>query len=708
MAGSSSPPMHFPSAHPPHPPHPSGPGPLRQTKFGTTGANQFGRLPGEWNRTTGTPMGANDALTPPQTDPALQTPLDRARIAYAGMRGPITAPAAGVTTSPAAPWTGPSIAEHRADAGGEKVAVRLPGANAVDAAGPRPPSGTPAAAEWADKVMAINRDIARPHDAAARPSWVPIENPDNGPGAGNAAPFRGSTAAEVTEFNRNAPGSADSDAARALRANAGKNVAIQTPYGTAKSAGPLPSSPIPTGGTDELAAAVNAQGGPRGEAKAGPTAYQQSQIALQKQIIADHPEIGVKDSPANREFVARMADDPDQDMGKLAEQIAPKASAVASAPVVPVKVPGPNSPAAVETSSKNADGTLPVAKEALPDNRVRPTAPGMEPATGIVGPVETQFPDDKPMTPAQIEAAKSVAAKGPTQGTTSFGDALAKGNLSAAAAHAAPLLSQANPAAIFGRAAAAAADATIAAAKGTAAEGSPLVTALQSARGNITPPAQPAPMAISRPSGRPDGPQTGNPNSDQATLGADGMMHMAAPDMQPFSSPDTAMPAPHASPLGQARPSGNPDGSQTEGAPLPGAALRAAVQPVITPTHMDPSATTPGMQATHMASTAADPNSPLRQATAPGGMDANTAPTMTATHMPSNAIDPNSSLGQSVNGAQPLAQPPSSLPPHTATALGSMRPALNGDDLTPKKPDDEEDAPGQSYQSPANPAQAYA
>lgn len=81
--------------------------------------------------------------------------------------------------------------------------------------------------------------------------------------------FRGSTADEVKEFYATKPGSATSPAAVATAANAGAGNTVQTPFGTASS-------------TDS-------------KKGAGTT--------WQEQIVSKHPEIGVKDSDANKAFL---------------------------------------------------------------------------------------------------------------------------------------------------------------------------------------------------------------------------------------------------------------------------------------------------------------------------------------------------------------------------------------------------------------------
>lgn len=185
MAGPPTTAMRFPTGRPPHPGSPHGPNPTTQHNFGTTGADQYGKLPGEWNRGTGQPMGLRGALTPPQTDSNLQTPLDRARLAYAAMRG----------TVPISPTV------DQLNRPGGMAGFLPPGA---------PRTAAPA--------------------AVVNPGVAPEKQTAGGLG------FRGSTQAEVEQFMKDAP----SDAKEVAGVAGTGNTAV-TKFGTASSS--MPSGP---------------------------------------------------------------------------------------------------------------------------------------------------------------------------------------------------------------------------------------------------------------------------------------------------------------------------------------------------------------------------------------------------------------------------------------------------------------------------------
>lgn len=142
--------------------------------------------------------------------------------------------------------------------------------------------------------LARNQALYAPHDA---PANAPAAKA--GPvyaGAGNNAPFRGSTAEEIAQFRATDPNAA-ANAATAAAAGTGKNVV--TPYGTASSRTAAP--------TEATVAALNAPASPIKDANGTQTGVGRpgpATIPWQNQVLAAHPEIGVAGSPQNKAFVA--------------------------------------------------------------------------------------------------------------------------------------------------------------------------------------------------------------------------------------------------------------------------------------------------------------------------------------------------------------------------------------------------------------------
>lgn len=159
--------------------------------------------------------------------------------------------------------------------------------------------GTTSDGTAAGDAASLARDKATfaPHDAA------PVApTPKAGPmyaGAGSAAPFRGSTADEIAEFNKG------TDANRVASA-AGTGVPVATQYGTASSRTAAPGEKLAT-----AAPITDAKGNVTGVGRSGPPPVQGPNIAgpagapnWQQQVVNAHPEIGVKGSPQNLAFVA--------------------------------------------------------------------------------------------------------------------------------------------------------------------------------------------------------------------------------------------------------------------------------------------------------------------------------------------------------------------------------------------------------------------
>jgi hypothetical protein len=380
--------------------------PYQQHPFGTQLRDQYGRLiPGEFNTATKTPMGLSGALTPPQTDPALQSSRDKAILAYADMLdsrgtvqghamaeklrgrpiGDIVSAASGGSnargTNPyydrdagqggigtnnapgtaafAGPyfWTGPSLQQKLPPASGERIAVRLPGANAIPA---RPPKNASDAEKeaWMDRVEATNRDIASPHDVVEKPAW---KNPD--PLGSNDPRIAVRENRQWKAFDDTDPNTDANLVATAGReaAASGRSVGLTTgPDGRAVASGDVMTRYGPVGVTPApgMAAKVAADTAEatRRTASAGrevmsgiagvpwipdlprrptmPTEWQKSQIALQNQIIKDNPRIGIAGTPENEDFVARMNEDPTEDMRALAGDVSKKYAGSAKPPTV--------------------------------------------------------------------------------------------------------------------------------------------------------------------------------------------------------------------------------------------------------------------------------------------------------------------------------------------------------------------------------------
>ena len=128
-------------------------------------------------------------------------------------------------------WTGPSTDQKLP-----------PGANAIAAAGPRSPDGTPAARALMERVAAIDDEIAKPHDVAARPAWA---NPD--PLGSNDPRVAAREDRQLAAFDASDP---NTDANRV--AAAGRDAAvsgkpsgdIQTQYGTVSVTPPDRDAPM--------------------------------------------------------------------------------------------------------------------------------------------------------------------------------------------------------------------------------------------------------------------------------------------------------------------------------------------------------------------------------------------------------------------------------------------------------------------------------
>lgn len=258
-------------------------------------------------------------------------------------------------------WNGPSTAEKLPPDSSEKVAVRLPGANAVDAAGPRPPAGTAAAAAWAAKIRGINEEIAAPHDLPAP------EKP-----AAPSTKGLPATAADIAALNANdraiAAEKAGATATPAdAEAAAGSGKTIKTPYGDASSTS--------------------------AGAKPGPTDYQQQQIALQKKILADHPALGDANSPESKAFVAAHKADPGADLAALAAKVDPPKAVAAATPAPAATVTGvppvanPVSPVAAQPISPATVERDAGRNKIVRDEEGRPLPMALD-AEGRMAPVE--------------------------------------------------------------------------------------------------------------------------------------------------------------------------------------------------------------------------------------------------------------------------------------------------------------------------------
>lgn len=146
------------------------------------------------------------------------------------------------------------------------------------------PLGTPA---MDAANLAQNRALYAPHDAI-QPVATPRGPTAVTPGAGNAAPFRGSTGPEVAQFQAGDP----------TKALAGTGQTVITPYGAV-------ASTTDKSGPTSLAERVSTptydeKGVQTGVGRASPS----PQPNWQQQVVAQHPEIGVKDSPQNKAFLA--------------------------------------------------------------------------------------------------------------------------------------------------------------------------------------------------------------------------------------------------------------------------------------------------------------------------------------------------------------------------------------------------------------------
>lgn len=142
--------------------------------------------------------------------------------------------------------------------------------------------------------LARNMALYANHDA---PAAAPT--PKAGPmyaGAGNNAPFRGSTPEEIAEFRATDPNVA---ANTATTAAAGTGKSVVTPYGTASSRTAAPAEATVAALNAPASPIKDANGTQTGVGRPGP-----AKIPWQNQVLAAHPEIGVKDSPQNKAFVA--------------------------------------------------------------------------------------------------------------------------------------------------------------------------------------------------------------------------------------------------------------------------------------------------------------------------------------------------------------------------------------------------------------------
>jgi hypothetical protein len=165
----------------------------------------------------------------------------------------------------------------------------------------------PAGATQPGQSAANGEQIARAAYAATTGHMMPPGGgsaPMYTPAGAAAAPanrtamggaFRGSTPAEIKEFQDTAPGSANSPTAKALTAAAGSGKTVTTPYGTA-------SSTVQAPGTEQgpvtNSAASQAESGPQ---HAAPLNWQQ-------QVVAKYPSIGQAGHPDNAAFVKAYKD----------------------------------------------------------------------------------------------------------------------------------------------------------------------------------------------------------------------------------------------------------------------------------------------------------------------------------------------------------------------------------------------------------------
>lgn len=390
-----------------------------QLPGGTSFVDAFGRrVPGERGAGGGSMSNFRNVQEPIQRDPDLQNSGDRQR-AYDeaqaaqgqyGLEAPQNPSASGISAFKNKPTFTPNTTglntNPRLGAPANPTAPAITRENPDSLTGAGGDRGTDAA------NLRNNMALFGPHDVA-QPSPV-----DNSPGAGNAAPFRGSTAKEIADF-KNGPGLPPENPATtaAIASNAGKNVNTATPYGTVSSRNDT------TGSQTDFAG--NQANGPQhvvnsGAAPISAGAVQGPNIAgaagapdWEQQVVNKHPEIGKPGTPENKAFVSAF-----QAMkgvsGAVSNPMALADAAVAKA--------NPAATAASPTASSAPvpPNTTPLATPASPSsqdeydmhgNKIAPQATGQSLLSTLKGNANYTTPDAAPEDTSPTAVAPTPAIR---------------------------------------------------------------------------------------------------------------------------------------------------------------------------------------------------------------------------------------------------------------------------------------------------------